>query len=172
LAKALFVAVAESGGNGVFVGGRTSAPGAGGRFGVFYSAVPYGQAAGSFFGSRWLHGLQQNAENRSHIAIVNTAGVDLNYTNYFGSGSEDIFRVELFDGDTGQKVATVEEPVKLGEWKQFSSILAQHAPGVRQAYARVSHIQGRNPFITYAVINDGGAPGERTGDGAFIASSP
>ncbi len=171
LAKALFVAVAE-GSNGVFVGGRTSAPGTGGRFGVFYSAVPYGQAAGSFFGSRWLYGLQQNAENRSHIAIVNTAGVDLNYTNYFGSGPEDIFRVELFDGDTGQKVATVEGPVRPGEWRQFSSILAQYAPAVRQAYARVSQIQGRNPFIAYAVINDGGVPGERTGDGAFIASSP
>ena len=135
-----------------------------------YTAVPYGQA-GSFAGSRWLYGLQQNAENRSHIAIVNTAGVDRTYTG-FGSGAEDIFRVELFDGDTGQKVATNDGPVKPGEWKQFSSILAQFAPGVHQAYARVSQIVGRNPFITYAVINDGAAPGARTGDGAFIPSSP
>ena len=122
-------------------------------------------------GSRWLYGLQQNAENRSNIAIVNTAGVDRTYAG-FGSGAEDIFRVELLDGDTGQKVTTVEGPVKPGEWKQFSSILAQFAPGVRQAYARVSQIQGRNPFITYAIINDGGTPGEHTGDGAFIARSP
>lgn len=27
----------------------------------------------------------------------------------------------------------------------------------------------RCPFITYAVINDGRAPGERSGDGAYIA---
>ena len=102
---------------------------------------------------------------------MNTAGVDRTYTE-IPSGGPDIFRVELFDGETGQKVATIDSPVKPGEWRQFSSILAQYASGVRQAYARVSQIQGRNPFVTYAVINDGASPGERTGDGAFIASSP
>jgi hypothetical protein len=42
----------------------------------------------------------------------------------------------------------------------------------RQGYARVVRVSGNNSFIAYAVINDGAAPGERTGDGAFIASSP
>jgi hypothetical protein len=33
--------------------------------------------------------------------------------------------------------------------------------------------RGQNSFVVYGVINDGGAPGERTDDGAdFIASSP
>ena len=45
LAKALFVAVAGDG-NGVFVGGRTSAPGGGGHFGVAYTAMPMAKLAG------------------------------------------------------------------------------------------------------------------------------
>jgi hypothetical protein len=36
----------------------------------------------------------------------------------------------------------------------------------------VTRIEGKNPFIAYAVLNDGGQPGERTGDGAFVASAP
>jgi hypothetical protein len=54
---------------------------------------------------------------------------------------------------------------------QINSILALHAPGVSQGYAQVKRTSGNNPFITYAVINDGGQPGERSGDGAFVASS-
>jgi hypothetical protein len=51
-------------------------------------------------------------------------------------------------------------------------ILSQYAPGVTQGYARITRTGGNNPFIAYAVINDGGAPGQRSGDGAFIASAP
>ena len=43
---------------------------------------------------------------------------------------------------------------------------------MNQGYARVTKVFGSNRFVTYAVINDGATPGERTGDGAFIASSP
>ena len=43
------------------------------------------------------------------------------------------------------------------------SLLAQHALGVTQSYARVTRVAGPNPFIAYPVINDGGQPGERTG---------
>ncbi len=51
-------------------------------------------------------------------------------------------------------------------------ILAQYAPGTTQGYARVTRIDGSDDFIGYGVINDGGRPGERTGDGTFISSSP
>jgi hypothetical protein len=54
---------------------------------------------------------------------------------------------------------------------QIGTILAQYAPGTTQGYARVTRTSGTNPFIVYAVINDGGQPGERSGDGAFISSS-
>ena len=62
--------------------------------------------------------------------------------------------------------------LEANRWMQIGTILAQYAPGVTQGYAHVIRRSGGNPFIAYAVINDGGAPGERTGDGAFIVSSP
>ena len=41
-----------------------------------------------------------------------------------------------------------------------------------QAYARVTRTGGSNAFITYAIISDGGHPAERSGDAAFVSSSP
>jgi len=35
----------------------------------------------------------------------------------------------------------------------------------------VTRISGNNPFIAYAVINDGSGPGGRSGDGAFVAAT-
>jgi hypothetical protein len=112
----------------------------------------------------WIFGLQQNAETRTNLGIVNvpTPNEDSN-----------VYTIELFDGATGSKVNTLEGTrVKAREWVQFNSILAQYASGMTQGYARISRPDGANQFIGYAVINDGAAPGERTGDGAFISSSP
>ena len=50
----------------------------------------------------------------------------------------------------------------------MGSILDQHAPGTTHGYAHVTRTAGKNPFIAYAVVNDGAQPGERTGDGAFL----
>jgi hypothetical protein len=41
---------------------------------------------------------------------------------------------------------------------------------VKNAFVRVTAISGPNPFITYAVVNDGSEPGKRSGDGAYIPS--
>ena len=88
-------------------------------------------------------------------------------------GNADTFRIELFDGNTGQRVNTISSiTLNAGRWMQIGSILSQYAPATTQGYAKVTRISGNNPFITYAVINDGAAPGQRSGDGAFIASSP
>ena len=57
-------------------------------------------------------------------------------------------------------------------WSQVNRILAQYTPQVTQGYALVICTSGNNPFIAYAVINDGAAAGDRTGDGAFISSAP
>ena len=29
-------------------------------------------------------------------------------------------------------------------------------------------MSGANPFLAYGVVNDGGAPGQRSGDGAYL----
>src|SRR5205814_390244 len=128
---------------------------------VFYPGVPLGTTSTK---SAWLHGLRQDSESRTNLAIVNTGEMD---------ATDSQFEVGIYDGATAQKVATVGNIVVTPKgWRQIGSILAQYAPGVSQGYAQVTKIAGSNPFITYAVINDGAAPGERTGDGAFISSSP
>jgi hypothetical protein len=53
----------------------------------------------------------------------------------------------------------------------LGTILANNAPGVLQGFAQVRRTSGNNPFVTYAVINDGAGAGLRTGDGAYIGSS-
>ena len=69
------------------------------------------------------------------------------------------------------KVAIVEGvSVAARRWLQINSILAPHAQGVSQGYAQVRRTSGNNPFIAYAVVNDGGQPGERSGGGAFLLS--
>ena len=53
-------------------------------------------------------------------------------------------------------------------WRQINAILGKHAPGATQGYVWIRKMSGNNPFLAYGVINDGGAPGERSGDGAYL----
>ncbi len=158
-AGALF-ATASGDMSGIVIGARTLAPGGGGQYGLFYNAVPYGTASTT---SAWLYGLQQTTETRSNLALVNTGETD---------ASTDVFSIDIYNGGTGVKVVTV-KGISLGarRWLQINSLLALHAPGVSQGYAQVKRTSGNNPFIAYAVINDGGQPGERSGDGAFVTSA-
>lgn len=158
---ALFATATGGDIGGVVVGARTSFSGgaAGGRFGLFYAAMPIGATSSD---SAWLFGLQQNSENRTNLAIVNTGETD---------GSSDTFVIDLYDGATGTKVKSM-DPILIGPhgWQQQNLILT-NAPGVLQGFAQIRRTSGNNPFIAYAVINDGAAAGLRTGDGAYIGSS-
>jgi hypothetical protein len=159
-AGALFVEASTGDLNGISVSARTSAPGDRGRYGLFYTALPEGTTSSS---EAWLYGLQQNAENRTNLALVNTGE---------NSTTPDTLRIELFDGNTGQKVATIGNHVlNAHQWIQIGTVLSQYAPGVTQGYAHITRTSGVNPFIVYAVINDGGQAGQRSGDGAFLSSS-
>lgn len=153
---ALFVTDATSDLRGVSVAARTSTPGDEGRYGLFYSAVPAGSEPTT---TAWLYGLQQNAENRTNLALVNVGSAD---------GSTDTFRIDLFDGAKGQKAGTTIVTVPAKGFVQVNAILSQFAPSVSSGYALVTRTSGNNPFIAYAVINDGANPGEQSGDGAFI----
>jgi Putative binding domain, N-terminal len=157
----LFATVQGGNADGVFLGARTAAPGGNGQYGLFYPAVPYGMSTTT---SAWLYGLQQNAENRTNLALVNTGEID---------GAPGVFSLDIFDGNTGLKLTTVEGiTLKARGWMQIGSILAQYASTTTHAYVRITKTLGSNPFITYSVINDGAQPEQRTGDGAYIASSP
>jgi hypothetical protein len=155
---ALFVTDDRRDVSGIFVGARTSSQGDGGRYGLFYTGIPFGRAAKS---SAWIYGLQQNMENRSNLAIVNTGEAD---------SSTDVFNIDIFDGENGELVHTLTGiSVAARHFLQVSMILDHYAPGVVQGYVRVKKVSGNNPFVTYGVINDGGEPGARTGDGSYVA---
>ena len=158
LTGALFATVAEGDMSGIVIGARTgSSDGRGGQYGVFYNAVPDGDG---FLESAWVEALQQNAENRSNLALVNTSEVD---------DSPSVFQLDIYDGATGMLANTVTGlRVAAGGWRQINGILGDYAPGTRQGYVRIMKISGNNPFLAYGVINDGGAPGQRSGDGAYL----
>ena len=160
IAGALFATVSEGDMSGIVIGARTGSPdGSGGQYGVFYNAVPDGLASA---GSVWIYGLQQNATNRSNLALVNTGEVD---------DGNSLFDLDIYDGETGEMVTTVTtRAIPALGWHQINTILGNHAPGTTQGYVHVRKLPSNNPFLAYGVINDGGAPGERSGDGAFLPS--
>lgn len=157
---ALFVTPFVGDLSGIVAGVRTSSPGGGGRYGLFYAATPAGASTGE---AVWLYGLRQDATNRTNLAIVNTGEA--------GDG-DDVFAVDVWNGETGALVHTESGlTLRALRWMQVNSILSTWAPGVSQGWARVRRIAGTNPFVAYAVINDGGVPQQRSDDGAFLAAS-
>ena len=152
---ALFATPAEGDMSGIVIGARTGSPDKrGGQYSLFYNGVPYGAAS---IESAWIYGLQQNAENRSNLALVNTGEID---------DSSSTFEITLYDGSGESQPKT--KTVTLGprRWTQENGILGN----ISQGYVQVRKVSGNNPFIAYGVINDGGRPGERSGDGAFLLS--
>ena len=157
LAGAVFATAVEGDMSGIVIGARTGSEGGGGQYSVFYNAVPFGEA---FSREAWVDGLQQNQENRSNLALVNTGEVD---------GSASVFHLEIYDGETGLLAETVvTKPIPARRWHQINGILGSYAPETRQGYIRIEKVSGENPFLAYGVVNDGGAPGERSGDGAYL----
>jgi hypothetical protein len=139
------------------LGMRVSTLSKGEEYSLFFPAVPAEQESRS---ATWLFGLQQNEETRSNLAIVNLGNEPNRFT------------IELFDGKTGKQAGRLEGiAVNPQDSVQLNSLLADYAPGVTQGYARVIP-SNTEPFVTYAVIIDGARPGERTGDGNVVNSSP
>ncbi len=153
----VFVVAEEGDLSGIVIGARTGSKGGGGQYSVFYNSVPEGEA---FARDAWVEGLQQNEENRSNLALVNTGEVD---------GSESVFHLEIYNGETGMLEETVvTKPIPARGWHQIDGILLRANPETRQGYIRIEKVSGENPFLAYGVVNDGGAPGQRSGDGAYL----
>ena len=178
----LFVTSEGDQGRSLFVGARTSARVEGNRYGFFQTAVPYGD---SHHSPAWVYGLQQDDEHRTDLGLANTGEL---------SDEASIFRIEIYDGETGLPVRSEEEEeeeeeeeareeqeeveevvvveVESRQLVLIESILEQYAPDTLQGYARISRVSGSNPFLAFAVVRDGSQPGQRTGDGAFIYGVP
>ena len=154
---ALFATVAEGDMSGIVIGARTGSPDeGGGQYSLFYNGVPYGSA---LVESAWVYGLQQNEENRSNLALVNTGEVN---------DSSSTLEITIYDGSGESQPRTITKTVAARRWHQVNGILGNFSQG----YVQVRKISGNNPFVTYGVINDGGAPGQRSGDGAYQPAQP
>ena len=140
-----------------FVAARTAsqAPGRG-QFGVFTPAVPAGAGAAA---EAVVYGLGADAFNRTNVAVLHAGDA--------GSGPVTL-RLQVHDGAAGGAPAGGPLDVTLdpGAWAQPDGFFA--ASGVANGFVRVTRLAGDAPWIAYGVVNDGGAPGERTGDGAFV----
>ena len=129
----------------VFAGARTFTPdpaGGGGTFGLAYPT------SGSTGGSATLVGLQQNASQRSNLAVVNAGGSPI------------VLRVAL-QGPNGEDLGTLPD-LSLGPWGwfQYNQPFAGRASSGRAVVTRVS---GTSPFTAYAVLNDA-----VTSDGSYL----
>ena len=154
---ALFATPAEGDMSGIVIGARTGAPDQrGGQYSLFYNGVPYGSASVE---SAWVYGLQQDEENRSNLALANTGEID---------DSPSIFEITIYDGAGDSEPRTRSVTVGARRWHQENGILGD----ISQGYVQVRKTSGNNPFVTYGVINDGGRPGERSGDGAYLPAQP
>ena len=141
----------------VFAGARTASPSpAGGQFGLFYGGDTPGFEA---LGQAWIYGLRSDSNNRSNVAILNVAPP--------GTASVTL-SLQAYDGDGAGAAAGSAESKTLapGGWFQFNNFLA--TKGISNGWVKVTSTAGTAPWIAYGVINDGGQPGQRTGDGAFI----
>ncbi|MXZ34691.1 MAG: hypothetical protein F4Z21_05405, partial [Acidobacteria bacterium] len=114
-----------------------------GQYGVFYTAVPQGQG---FTQSAWVDGLQQNAENRSNLALINTGEVD---------DQDIVFELDIYDGETAMLSKTVTtdnqgNPIAVPAkgFKQINQVL-KLAPGTTQGYIEIRKVPGTsaNPFL-------------------------
>ena len=136
---------------------RVSALNNGEEYCLFFPAVPAEQESRA---ATWLFGLQQNTETRTNVAIVNLGNEPNRFT------------IQLFDGKTGIQAGRLEDiAVNPQDSFQLNSPLSDYASNVTQGYARVVP-SNSEPFVAYAVVIDGARPGERTGDGSLIRSSP
>jgi Concanavalin A-like lectin/glucanases superfamily len=132
-----------------------------GKFGVAYPALRAAQGAPYV---TWISAAQQNATNRTNLAVVNLGDLD--------SGAISV-HVDVYDGTTGTLAASVDDPrlagIPAGGFVQINAFLSAFAPGITNAYVRITRTSGVNAYAAYGVVNDGGNPGERTGDGAYTA---
>ncbi len=141
-----------------FAGARTAAPVGGtgpGEYGLFYPGTGPSFAA---LNEAWVYGLQQDGTDRTNLAVANLGD----------AGDPITFRVDVFDGSTGQMAGSVPAAsLAPGAWSQIDAVLKPF--GLANGYARVVKLTGRSRFLPYAVVNDGGAPGQGTSDGSYVA---
>ena len=135
-------------------GARTYVPiASGGSYGLFYPGLTAAQCAAT---TASVYGLQENASQRSNLAVVNR-----------GDAADAItLRVTYFGAGPGRPLlgSPVLKTLAPGEWLQFNRPLADF--GASSGYAEVEKVSGASRFAAYAVLND-----NVTSDGSYVAMS-
>ena len=163
-ASATALQISSNGGAAAFhASARTfSMSPSGGTFGVAYPAIVPTQAALS---ETWIYGLKQDGLSRSNLAL----GIADPPLAGPGGVPPLSLSMDFFDGDTGLFKATraLSLDASFPDWQQMNSPLSDL--GIRNGYVRVRAPAG-NPwlFFTYGIVNDGGVPGQGTGDGSYL----
>lgn len=135
----------------------------GGQYGLFSPEMVYNQAA--ITDDVYIFGLRADENNRSNVAVFN-----YNFDEPTNVEPSQL-SLQVYDGDAGGVAAGTPEivTVPINGWKQVNNILA--LKGVRNGWVKISLTDvggGSHSWAAYGVINDGGGPGQRTGDGAYI----
>jgi hypothetical protein len=134
------------------VGARTFVPLVpAGTYGLFYPGLTAAQCA---TGTAFVYGLEENAAQRSNLAVVNR-----------GDAADSITLRVTYYGTNGAVLgAPVDPTLGPGQWFQFGRPLL--ALGAGTGYAKVEKISGSSRFAAYAVLND-----NVTSDGSYVGMS-
>lgn len=139
-----------------FTSARTTAPTGPGRAGLAYPGLTVSEGSGS---GLVFHGLRQNTEDRTNLAMVNMAssGDPITLRVSLANGMPAAGRPSSLNGFTEATTVTLEP----GEWKQIGSVL--NAASLTNGYALVERVSGTGPFTAYAVFNN-----NATNDGSYV----
>ncbi len=130
---------------------RTTSATGNGHAGLAYSAVSLRHPPAA---SVLLFGLRETAAERTNLALVNA-----------GTNGPVTLRVTLVPAGGGADVAAGDWRLDPGQWRQLNSVL--NLASLSEGWARVERVEGTEPFLAYAVVND-----NVTSDGAFVAAVP
>lgn len=108
-------------------------------------------------GRGFLYGLVADETSRSNVALVSS-----DQSQYVE------LRLQVHDGDAGgvPKGGPIRVRLEGTGWQQVEDVLRK--AGVRNGWVEITWAGGIASWSAYGVINDGGSPGERTGDGAYV----
>lgn len=130
-------------------GARTSTPGpSGGSFGVSYPGLTLYQAS---YATAYVVGLQQNATQRSNLAVV----------NWGDQGDSITLSITYIDGNGSPLGAPTSVTLAPNQWLQFNTPL--QASGATSGYAIIQETSGNSGFVAYGVLNDA-----VTSDGSYL----
>jgi hypothetical protein len=160
---ALQITVSGTETENVFAGSRTGSQSpAGGQFGLFTPGVYSGQEAST---EAYVYGLRADSENETGVDAVNT-GTD--------SDGPILLQFQVYDGDAGgiakgdPAYISFRPGLRDSPDRSWDPLLFFRRSGASNGWVKITRMSGTSPWIAYGVVNDGGKPGERTGDGAYV----